>query len=119
GHPGHDLHAKQARGSGALISFETGSFAFSKQLVEATRIFRISVSFGSINSSISLPGCMSHASIPAEVRKERSLATDLVRLSVGIEDADDLIQDLDQAIERATEGALVLEASASTEQISC
>ncbi len=118
-HPGHDLHTRQARGSGALISFETSSLGFSKQLVQATRIFRISVSFGSINSSISLPGCMSHASIPAEVRKERSLATDLVRLSVGIEDADDLIQDLDQAIERATEGSLVLEASASTEQISC
>ncbi len=118
-HPGHDLHTRQARGSGALISFETSSLGFSKQLVQATRIFRISVSFGSINSSISLPGCMSHASIPVEVRKERSLATDLVRLSVGIEDADDLIQDLDQAIERAPEGSLVLEASASTEQISC
>src|SRR5512142_2652232 len=64
-HPGHELHRKQARGAGALISFETGSFEFSKQFVEATQIFRISVSFGSINSSISVPGCMSHASIPA------------------------------------------------------
>jgi cysteine-S-conjugate beta-lyase len=117
-HPGHELHAKQARGSGGLISFETGSFAFSKQFVEATQIFRISVSFGSINSSISLPGCMSHASIPAEVRKERCLATDLIRLSVGIEDADDLVQDLDRAFERAAEGTLVFEQSASGEQIS-
>jgi cystathionine beta-lyase len=117
-HPGHELHAKQARGAGALISFETGSFAFSKQFVEATQIFRISVSFGSINSSISLPGCMSHASIPAEVRKERCLATDLVRLSVGIEDADDLIQDLDRAFERAAEGALVFDQSVTGEQIS-
>ena len=117
-HPGHDLQAKQARGFGALISFETGSFAFSKQFVEATQIFRTSVSFGSINSSISLPGCMSHASIPGEVRKERCLATDLVRLSVGIEDADDLIQDLDRAFERASEGTLVFDQSASGEQIS-
>jgi cystathionine beta-lyase len=117
-HPGHELHAKQARGVGALISFETGSFEFSKQFVEATQIFRISVSFGSINSSISLPGCMSHASIPAEVRKARCLATDLVRLSVGIEDADDLIHDLDRAFERAAAGALVFEQSASGEQIS-
>ena len=48
-----------------MISFETGSFAFSKQVVEASRMFRISVSFGSVHSSISLPGCMSHASTPA------------------------------------------------------
>jgi cystathionine beta-lyase len=102
-HPGHDLQAKQARGAGALVSFGTGSFEFSKEFVEATQIFRISVSFGSINSSISLPGCMSHASIPEEVRKERRLANDLVRLSIGIEDADDLIQDLDRAFERAAE----------------
>ncbi len=102
-HPGHELQAKQARGAGALISFETGSFEFSKEFVEATQIFRISVSFGSINSSISLPGCMSHASIPEEVRKERCLASDLVRLSIGIEDADDLIHDIDRAFERAAE----------------
>jgi cystathionine beta-lyase len=117
-HLGHDLHMKQARGAGALISFETGSFDFSKQFVEATQIFRISVSFGSINSSISLPGCMSHASIPAEVRKARCLATDLVRLSVGIEDADDLIQDLDRAFERAAAGTLAFEQSIAGEQIS-
>ncbi len=117
-HPGRELQAKQARGAGALISFETGSFDFSKQFVKATQIFRISVSFGSINSSISLPGCMSHASIPAEVRKARCLATDLVRLSVGIEDADDLIQDLDRAFERAAAGTLVFEQSVAGEQIS-
>jgi len=117
-HPGHELHAKQARGAGALISFETGSFDFSKQFVEATQIFRISVSFGSINSSISLPGCMSHASIPAEVRKARCLAADLVRLSVGIEDVDDLIHDLDRAFERAAAGVLLFEQPASGEQIS-
>jgi cystathionine beta-lyase len=103
-HPGHDVHAKQARGAGAVISFETGSFEVSKQVVEATQLFRISVSFGSVNSSISLPGCMSHASIPAEVRQARSLATDLVRLSVGIEDVDDLLADLGRAFERAACG---------------
>ena len=95
------MHVKQARGAGAVISFETGSFAVSKLVVEAAQLFRISVSFGSVNSSISLPGCMSHASIPAEVRQARSLATDLVRLSVGIEDVDDLLADLDRAFEHA------------------
>ena len=78
-----------------------GSFDVSRRLAEGTQIFRIRVSFGSVNSSITLPGCMSHASIPAEVREARSLAPDLVRLSVGIEDADDLIADLDQAFARA------------------
>jgi cystathionine beta-lyase len=98
------VHAKQTRGAGAVISFETGSFEVSKQVVEATQLFRISVSFGSVNSSISLPGCVSHASIPAEVRQARSLATDLVRLSVGIEDVDDLLADLGRAFERAACG---------------
>ena len=116
-HPGHELQRKQARGAGALISFETGSFEFSKQFVEATQIFRISVSFGSINSSISLPGCMSHASIPEELRKERHLATDLVRLSVGIEDADDLIHDIDRAFEMAGDNSLLLETVPDNERI--
>jgi cystathionine beta-lyase len=100
-HDGHDLHTQQARGAGGLISFATGSFELSKRIAEATRIFRVSVSFGSVNSSISLPGCMSHASIPAEVRRGRAFDADLVRLSIGIEDADDLIDDLSQAFERA------------------
>jgi cystathionine beta-lyase len=100
-HAGHDLHAQQARGAGAVISFATGSFELSKRVAEAARIFRVSVSFGSVNSSISLPGCMSHASIPAEVRRGRAFDADLVRLSIGIEDTDDLIDDLTQAFERA------------------
>jgi cystathionine beta-lyase len=100
-HVGHGLHAQQARGPGAVISFATGSFELSKRIAEGARIFRISVSFGSVNSSISLPGCMSHASIPAEVRSSRAFDADLVRLSIGIEDTDDLIDDLTQALERA------------------
>ncbi|MBZ5522875.1 MAG: cystathionine beta-lyase [Acidobacteriia bacterium] len=97
-HPGRALHERQARGYGSVIGFETGSFEFSRRLTEAAQIFGITVSFGGINSSISLPGCMSHASIPAEVRASRSLPNDLVRVSVGIEDADDLIGDLRQAL---------------------
>jgi cystathionine beta-lyase len=60
-------------------------------------MFSICVSFGSINSTISLPGCMSHASVPKEVGELRNLPADLVRLSVGIEDAGDLIADLERA----------------------
>jgi cystathionine beta-lyase len=110
GHAGHDLHARQARGSGAVISFATGAFDVSKRIAEAARIFRLSVSFGSVNSSISLPGCMSHASIPAEVRKGRAFDADLVRLSIGIEDSDDLIADLDQAFQRGSETEAALAA---------
>jgi cystathionine beta-lyase len=96
-HPGRDLHFSQARGAGAVLSFETGSVETSRRIVEATRLFTISVSFGNVTSLISLPCRMSHASIPAEARKQLELPEDLVRLSVGIEDPDDLIADLEQA----------------------
>ncbi len=95
--PGYLLQRKQARGAGAVLSFTTGSMELSRRIVEATRMFRICVSFGSINSTISLPGCMSHASVPPEVSESRQLPADLVRISVGIEDAADLIADLQQA----------------------
>jgi cystathionine beta-lyase len=84
-----------------VVCFETGSLEISRRVVEATRIFAITVSFGSVNSSISIPSRMSHASIPAEVRTQEGLPADLVRLSVGIEDAEDLIADLNRAIGRA------------------
>ncbi|MFZ0287041.1 MAG: cystathionine beta-lyase [Terriglobales bacterium] len=113
-HPGYDLHAQQARGAGAVISFATGSFELSKRIAEATRIFRVSVSFGSVNSSISLPGCMSHASIPAEVRRGRAFDADLVRLSIGIEDTDDLIDDLTQAFECSGAGEAALAPGAAS-----
>lgn len=76
--------------------------ALSKHIVENTELFSITVSFGSVKSLISLPCFMSHASIPSEVRESRGLSEDLIRLSVGIEDAEDLIADLDQAIKSAS-----------------
>ena len=100
--PGHLLQRKQARGAGAVLSFTTGSAEMSRRIVEATRMFSICVSFGSINSTISLPGSMSHASVPPEVGELRELPCDLVRISVGIEDAGDLITDLEQAFAVAT-----------------
>ncbi len=94
-HPGSDLHHKQAKGGGAIISFETGSPSLSYQILEKTRLFTTSVSFGSLKSLINLPGDMSHASVATE---QRIFPPDLIRLSIGIEDADDLITDLSQAI---------------------
>ncbi|PKA58366.1 Cystathionine beta-lyase, chloroplastic [Apostasia shenzhenica] len=97
-HPGYSLHYSQAKGAGSVLSFLTGSLRLSKHIVESTKYFAVTVSFGSVKSLISLPCFMSHASIPTEVREARGLSEDLVRISVGIEDADDLIADLDHAI---------------------
>ncbi|KAK3051240.1 cystathionine beta-lyase [Extremus antarcticus] len=100
-HPQYALHWSQARGAGAVLSFETGSVALSERIVEATHLFGISVSFGCVNSLISMPCRMSHASIDPATRKERSLPEDIIRLCVGIEDLTDLIDDLSQALVRA------------------
>ncbi|OAY63161.1 Cystathionine beta-lyase, chloroplastic [Ananas comosus] len=97
GHLARDLHYSQAKGAGSVLSFLTGSLALSKHIVETTEYFNVTVSFGSVKSLISLPCFMSHASIPASVREARGLTEDLVRISVGIEDVEDLIADLDYA----------------------
>lgn len=97
-HPGHSLHYSQAKGAGSVLSFLTGSLELSKYIVETTKYFSITVSFGSVKSLISMPCFMSHASIPAAVREARGLTEDLVRISVGIEDINDLIADLDYAL---------------------
>jgi cystathionine beta-lyase len=100
-HVDHQLHRAQATGDGAVISFTTGDASFSERIVSATRLFTIAVSFGSVNSTISLPCRMSHASIPQSLKQTFALRPDLVRVSVGIEDVDDLINDLDHAFTTA------------------
>jgi cystathionine beta-lyase len=97
-HEGHDVHRRQADGDGAVLSFTTNDPDYSARIVEATKLFRIAVSFGSVGSTISLPCHMSHASIPVALRDRLGPPADLVRLSVGIEDVDDLIEDLSQAL---------------------
>lgn len=97
-HPQYDLHWTIARGAGAVLSFETGDIALSERIVEAARLWGISVSFGCVNSLISMPCRMSHASIDAKTRQERQMPEDIIRLCVGIEDADDLIDDLTRAV---------------------
>ncbi|TVY29469.1 Cystathionine beta-lyase [Lachnellula hyalina] len=100
-HPQYDLHWSMARGAGAVLSFETGDAALSERIVEAARLWGISVSFGCVNSLISMPCQMSHASIDAKTRKERQMPEDIIRLCVGIEDVDDLIDDLSRALVQA------------------
>lgn len=85
----------------ALPSDLAGDLEVSRTIVEATKLFKVTVSFGNVISLISLPCFMSHASIPAEVRAARGLPDDLVRISAGIEDVGDLIADLKQAMDKA------------------
>ncbi|KAF9363182.1 cystathionine beta-lyase [Mortierella sp. NVP85] len=105
-HPQYELHAKMSSGPGAVLSFETGDVDLSEKIVELTRLWSISVSFGCVNSLISMPCRMSHASIPAAVRAARAMPEDLIRLCVGIEDVDDLLEDLYHAL--TASGALKL-----------
>jgi cystathionine beta-lyase len=107
------VHASQASGTGAVVCFETGDEAFSQRFVEALTLFGIRVSFGSVSSSASMPCNMSHASIPAEVRKARNFPSDIVRLSIGIEDVGDLIADIDRAFALAAQPATVAVTAAS------
>lgn len=98
-HPGREIHKLQADGNGAVVSFTTGDDKLSSDIVGSTRLFKIAVSFGSVGSTISLPCRMSHASIPSALRDRLAPPSNLVRLSVGIEDVDDLLEDLDRAFE--------------------
>jgi cystathionine beta-lyase len=106
-------HRAQASGDGAVLSFVTGDAEFSRTVVEATKLFAITVSFGGVNSTISLPTYMSHSSIPADLRQQKSIPADLVRISVGAEDVDDLIDDLSQAFEIAARQSTALRAIAA------
>jgi mevalonate kinase len=104
-HPGNDIHQRLANGPGAVLSFVTGDKEVSERIVGGTRLWGISVSFGAVNSLISMPCLMSHASIDPATRAARGLPEDLIRLCVGIEDATDLLDDLELALISA--GAIV------------
>lgn len=101
-HAGHHIHQMQARGGGAVLSFNATSAAEAKLIAESSQMFRISVSFGSVNSTISLPVKMSHASVPPEVLAARPISESLLRLSIGIEDADDLMDDLGRSLDHSS-----------------
>lgn len=100
-HPQYNLHFSQCKGPGAVLSFETGNIKLSELIIKNCKLFSTTVSFGSVSSLISLPLKMSHASIDPNVLKERNFPQDLIRLCVGIEDINDLINDLDNAIRLA------------------
>jgi cystathionine beta-lyase/cystathionine gamma-synthase len=100
-HPNSKVHAKQAANGGGMLSFELGSLAEAERCVKSTRLFQLAESLGAVESLIQIPALMTHASVPPEMRRKTGLNDGLIRLSPGVEDADDLWQDLKQAIDAA------------------
>ncbi|MEO8032483.1 MAG: cystathionine gamma-synthase [Gemmatimonadota bacterium] len=99
-HPQHQLARRQMKGFGGMISLDVGTPDRARRVVEATRIFRLAESLGGVESLIGHPASMTHASVPVAMRKAMGLTDSLIRLSCGIEEVDDLIADLDQALKQ-------------------
>ena len=97
-HPGHELHQRQASGFGGMIAFDTGSLERGATVLKGTRLFALAESLGGVESLISHPATMTHASVPRVEREKAGLTDGLVRISVGIEDLPDLQADLDRAL---------------------
>jgi cystathionine beta-lyase/cystathionine gamma-synthase len=98
-HPQHDLALRQARGFGGTFSFRLrGGEAAVKRLLARCRVFTLAESLGGVESLIEHPSSMSHASVPREVQMQMGITSDLIRISVGLEDVGDLIADLDAAL---------------------
>lgn len=97
-HPGYSIHRRQAAGAGALLSFLLPNKAAAKAFVEHIKIPVFAVSLGAVESILSYPAAMSHGAMPREERKKRGITDGMLRLSVGLEHADDLIQDMEQAL---------------------
>ncbi|MBR8658794.1 bifunctional cystathionine gamma-lyase/homocysteine desulfhydrase [Brevibacillus sp. NL20B1] len=97
-HPNHELAKKQARGFGGMISFDVGSAERADEVLAKVKYFTLAESLGAVESLISVPARMTHASIPAERRAQLGITDGLIRISVGIEDVQDLIDDLEQAL---------------------
>ncbi|MCC2248356.1 bifunctional cystathionine gamma-lyase/homocysteine desulfhydrase [Virgibacillus sp. AGTR] len=98
-HPGHAIAKKQASGFGGMISFDVGSREKAEQVIERIKFFTLAESLGAVESLVSVPAQMTHASIPRERRLELGISDGLIRLSVGIEDANDLLEDIEQALQ--------------------
>jgi cystathionine beta-lyase/cystathionine gamma-synthase len=99
-HPQHELAKRQMSGFGGMLSLELGSRERADDFCRATRVFTLAESLGGVESLISVPAAMTHGAVPKELREEMGITEGLVRLSVGIEDVEDLIEDLDRALPR-------------------
>jgi cystathionine beta-lyase len=97
-HPQHSIAKKQMRGFGGMVSFEVEDFETAKNILYKFKIFTLAESLGGVESLVCHPATMTHASIPKEIREKNGLTDGLIRLSVGIEDVEDLLNDLEQAL---------------------
>jgi len=97
-HPQHELAKRQQKGFGGMVAFETGSLENAKKVLENVKICTLAESLGGVESLISHPATMTHASVPADKRENLGITDGLVRVSVGIEDIEDILEDLDQAL---------------------
>jgi cystathionine gamma-lyase len=98
-HPQHSLAAKQMSGFGGMISVDMGSLADARKILERVRVFALAESLGGVESLISHPATMTHASVPAERRNQLGITDGLIRLSCGVEDVEDLLADLEHAFQ--------------------
>jgi len=97
-HPQHELAKRQQTGFGGMVAFETGSLDNARKVLEGVKLCTLGESLGGVETLISHPATMTHASVPAEKRESLGITDGLVRISVGIEDLEDIIEDLDQAL---------------------
>lgn len=97
-HPQHDLAKKQMTGFGGMISVDFGTFEKAKKVLNGVKVFALAESLGGVESLVCHPASMTHASVPKEERDKMGLTDSLVRFSAGIEDAEDLIADIEQAL---------------------
>ena len=99
-HLNHDIHQSQASGHTGVVAFEVADIETAKKVIKESKLFTLAESLGAVESLVSVPALMTHASIPKDVREKEGIADGLIRLSVGIEDTEDLVADLKQALEK-------------------
>ncbi len=99
-HKQHELAARQQKGFGSMVSFDVGSLEAARTVLESVRVCTLAESLGGVESLICHPATMTHASVAPEVRERLGITDGLVRISVGIEDTEDIIADIDQALDK-------------------
>ncbi len=97
-HPGHEVQQRQASGFGSMITFDLGSYEAAKAMLDRVRVMSLAESLGGVETLISHPATMTHASIPTEGRRRLGITDGMIRISAGIEDLEDLLADLEQAL---------------------
>jgi len=100
-HPQHELAKRQQKGFGGIVTFDVGALEKARTVLKALKVCALAESLGGVETLISHPGTMTHASVPPEMRARLGITEGLIRISVGVEDPEDIIADLDQALRRA------------------